>query len=273
MTLILSALLSVLAGLAIGAMPFVNEHLHWNFWVVIPFSGLILGMAFGGLQFAVARLFQARIMAAGGVSLALVGALAYAATDAGIWLTSSIDRPGQAPIPLSDVVSLGDYMLARLSASSITTTRGGHALEMGQTATIVTYVVDELGALLGCGATLLVLASSAAYCAPCSRYRKRHLTLEREFPAGGSSDTIWQTLTQLAGSSANYTQLVARLQALPPLPAVTSRKLVAREFACPKCGQAALDIAVMRRERNEWSSEGSNLKVDALSGQGPGLRA
>jgi hypothetical protein len=273
MKLVVSALLSVLVGVGIGAIPFVNEHLHWNFWLVVPFSGLILGMGFGGLQFGAARLLHARITGKAGAVLALVGALAYGATDAGIWLSTSVDGPGGAQIPLSEIMPLSDYMAARLSASSITSHRGGKGLEMGQTATIVTYVVDELGAFVGCGATLLALASSAAYCVACSRYRKSHLELEREFPAGGSSDTVWQSFAQLAASSANYLQLAERLQALPPSPRVTSRKLVAHESACPKCGQAALSISVMRREKNEWTSDGDTLKVDAAPGQGPRLHA
>src|SRR4051812_32183486 len=101
MRLVVSALVSVLVGLGIGAIPFVNEHLHWNFWVVIPLSGLVLGIGFGALQFLIARVLQARITVAAGSVLALVGALAYAATDAGIWLTTSVDAPGGvATVPL-----------------------------------------------------------------------------------------------------------------------------------------------------------------------------
>lgn len=273
MRLVVSALMSVLLGLGLGATPFLSEHLHWNFWLVVPVSGLILGMAFGGLQFVVARALQARITPGAGAALALVGALAYASTDVGIWFTSSVEGPRGETVALREVLPLSDYMAARLSASSITSHRHGGALEMGQTATVVSYLADELGALLGCGGALIALASSAAYCVSCSRYRKTHLKLERDFPAGGSADTTWQALTQLAASSANYAQLSDRVQALPPAPHVTSRKLVAHESACPKCGQAALDISVTRKERNEWSTEGDSLKIDALPGQGPRLHA
>lgn len=273
MRLVISALVSVLLGLGLGATPFVSEHLHWNFWLVVPMSGLVLGAAFGGLQFLVARVLQARITPAAGALLALVGALAYASTDVGIWLTSSVEGPAGEAVRLRDFLPLSDYMAARLSSSSITTQHAqGRSLEMGQTATVVSYVADELGALLGCAGALLALASSAAYCASCSRYRKTHLKLERDFPAGGSSHTTWQAFTQLAVSSASYAQLADQLQALPPAPSVTSRKLVAHESACPICGQAALDISVMRKERNEWTTEGESLKVDALPSQGPRLR-
>ena len=273
MRLVVSALVSVLVGLGIGAIPFVNEHLHWNFWVVIPFSGLVLGLGFGALQFLIARALHARITVAAGSVLAVVGALSYAATDAGIWLTTSVDAPGGVTVPLREVVPFGDYMAARLSASSISTRHSGKDIEVGQTATIVTYVVDELGALLGCGLALLAMASSAAYCVPCSRYRKTHLKLEREFPAGGGSDTTWQSFSQLAVSSANYLQLTDRVQALPPTLPVANRKLVAHESACPKCGQAALELSVMSQVQKDWSTEGESLKVDALPGQGPRLRA
>jgi hypothetical protein len=73
-------------------------------------------------------------------------------------------------------------------------------------------------------------------------------------------------------SSANYLQLTDRVQALPPTLPVANRKLVAHESACPKCGQAALELSVMSQVQKDWSTEGESLKVDALPGQGPRLR-
>jgi hypothetical protein len=130
--LIVPALIALILGAGLGAIPFVNEHLHWNWFVIVPISGLVLGAAFGWVQFQVARLLHARVGVVGGLLLTVCGALAYGATDVGIWATTSVSAEG-TQIALRDVVSLPEFLAERLSHSSISAR--GKSVEVGSTAT------------------------------------------------------------------------------------------------------------------------------------------
>jgi hypothetical protein len=267
--LIVSALVSLLAGVLLGAIPFVNRHLHWNFFVIVPVSGLLLGACFGWLQYQTARLLHARIGTLGGIFLTLVGAVSYLATDAGIWATTSVETDAGKNVPLREVASLAEFIGARLSHSSISTR--GRTVEVGSTVTILTFVVDELGALLGTAALLFGLASSAAYCQRCSRYRKTLLKVEREYPLDeAQSNAHWQGFEQLAKAQ-QYDELAARVQAMPQLTIASRRKLEAQESACPKCGQTAIALSVSRQEKDGWSSDGRSLNAESALGTGARL--
>jgi hypothetical protein len=269
MKLVISALVSLLSGLLLGAIPFVNRHLHWNFFVIIPVSGLILGGCFGWLQYQTARLLHARIGALGGVFLTLVGGVAYLATDAGIWATTSVRTDAGQSVPLREVASLGEFIGARLSHSSIS--RRGRTVEVGSTVTIITFGVDMLGALLGTAALVFGMASSAAYCQRCSRYRKDLLTVEREYPLDeAESDAKWQTFQQLADAK-HYDELAAKVQAMPLLTIASRRKLEAQESACPKCGQTAIALSISRQDKDGWSGDGRNLNAESAVGAGARL--
>ncbi len=52
---------AVLIGLGLGAIPTLNEYLHWNIWFIVPVSGLIFGGAVGWLQFRGAYLAGAPV--------------------------------------------------------------------------------------------------------------------------------------------------------------------------------------------------------------------
>jgi hypothetical protein len=267
--LIVSALVSALAGALLGTIPVVNQHLHWNFFVIIPVSGVILGACFGFLQYRVARLLHARIGALAGAALALVGAVSYAATDFGTWATASVETSDGQTVALREVATFGDFMHERLSHSSIS--RRSRTVEVGSTATMVSFGVDLLGALLGTAAIVFGLAADAAYCQRCSRYRKDLQKLEREFPLDEAhAQSHWQELEQLAKAQ-QYAELAAKLQALPPLTVASRRKIEAQESACPKCGQPALALSTLRHEKEDWTSEGQSLTAESALGETPRL--
>jgi hypothetical protein len=267
--IIVSALVSIVAGVVLGTIPFVNHYLHWNMWVIIPISGLILGAGFGWLQFQIAKVLSSPIGVGAGIFLTLVGGLSYLATDAGIWLTTSVEVDKGQTVALRDAVSFGEYEAMRFQHSSISTR--GRKVEMGTTGTIITFVVDELGAMAGAAALLFGLASSASYCRRCSRYRKTHLTIERAFPLEGpEADGLWQALTQLAAGP-NYPQIAAQLQGLPQLNIATRRKVEVAEAVCPKCGQGELQVNVMRHEKDSWTTEGLSIKSESGPNEAPRL--
>lgn len=268
MKLIVPALLALVLGAVLGAIPFINEYLHWNIYVIIPVSGLIFGAAFGWLQFQIAKLLHARVALLGGVFLTLSSALAFAATDAGIWATTTVNVDGQQ-IALRDAVSFPEYMSERLTHSSLSTR--GKSVEVGSTATLLSYGADLLGALLGAAGAVFGLSSGAAYCARCSRYRKDLRAVEREYPLDDArADSYWTGFQQLAGSH-QYAALAAQVQGLPPLTVASRRKIGAQESACPKCSQPALALTLYRYEKDDWVSDGRDLTAEAQHNEAPQL--
>ncbi len=263
MKLIVAAIVSLVAGVALGAIPYVNGYLHLNLWVVVPIGGLVLGAVFGGIQFATARVLHARIGAMGGLFLMVVGALAYVATDAGVWLTDSFETEAGQSVAVRDVVSLPDFLAERLTHSSIRAR--GRTLNLGKTATIVSFVVDELGALLGTAAIVFGVGMMASYCARCSRYRKHLVKVDRDYPVDEARAAgYWQSLKGLADAG-HYAHLAAQVQALPRLSANSRRKLEAQESACPKCGQVSLEIGLYRATKDGWSGSGERLVSEGNS--------
>ncbi len=268
MKLIIPALIALVLGVVLGAIPFINQHLHWNFFVIVPISGLILGACFGWIQFQVARLLHARIGVVGGAFLTLCSAVAYEATDVGIWATSSVTVEG-GEIALRDSVTLPEFLGARLSHSSISAR--GKSLEVGSTATLLSFGVDMLGALLGGAAMVFGMSSGAAYCERCSRYRKDLNKVEREYPLDEArAESFWQGYQQLAAAR-QYAQLAAHVQGLPAITVASRRKLEAQESACPKCKQAALALSVHRFEKDDWTTDGRELSVEAQHNEAPQL--
>ena len=267
MKLIISAVLALVAGVLIGSIPLVNEHLHWNFYLIVPVSGFFLGMVFGLLQYQVARLVHARISLLGGVILTVICAASYIATDVGVWASSSIKPDGRNKVPLRDTIQLKKFLAERVSHSSIS--RGSRSVELGDTATLVTFVVDLIGSMVGGAAILFGLSSDASYCQRCSRYRKDLRQIEREFPMDeAQAASHWQAFEQLAAGQ-HYAQLAAQVQALPGLNVASRRKLEAQESRCPKCGQTALQLSVLHYDKEgDWATEGRQLQAEAAHDEG-----
>ncbi|MGC4093335.1 MAG: hypothetical protein QM756_36675 [Polyangiaceae bacterium] len=273
MKLIISALVALLAGVLLGAIPFVNQYLHWNLYIIIPISGVILGAAFGWLEFMVAKLLHARIGVVGGLFLTLVGAVAYVATDVGIWATTSVEVQGGQSVALRDAVSLPEFMGERLTHSSIS--RRGKSVEVGKTMTIISFVVDLLGACAGAGLLVFALSSDAPYCERCSRYRKGGATVEREYPLDeAQAENYWRWFDQLKQAQ-RYAELAAGIQAMPGLNVASRRKIAASESSCPKCGQAAMALSVLHPDKEgDWTTEsGRSMEVLAAANEGPRLIA
>ncbi len=45
--LIPTIIITLFLGVGLGYIPVINQHLHWNFWFIIPVSGLIFGLVIG----------------------------------------------------------------------------------------------------------------------------------------------------------------------------------------------------------------------------------
>lgn len=267
-----ASIVAIVAGVAIGATPVVNEHLHWNFWLVIPISGAVLGAALGWGQFQIARASGARVGKAVAAGLALATALGYLGTDLGTYGTMTVELEGGegfegGTYPLRDLIGFDDYMRARLSSSSIDLRpgRSDSTVELGATAATASFGADLLGAWLGAFLMLIGSAAGAPYCDRCRKYKKRVAKMEIAL----HEDTAVETLEQLQQSAQSelYEPFVSLLNetAKQPAPPQVVLKLVTDERVCPGCNEATLIARVMRAEGNEWK-EALELRVSSTPG-------
>jgi hypothetical protein len=258
----LGIVLALAAGVGIGAIPVVNENLHWNIWFVIPISGAILGAAFGWTQFQLARATSAAVRVAPAAILALAATIGYLGTDVGTYLTMQIavaDSPDPEvaniqEVPLRTVLSFPDYMRLKLASSSINMRPGSSnstTVDLGQTAAIASFGVDLLGCFLGALLTLRAMALGTPYCDRCNRYKKRIAGME--IPLG--EETAVEKLEELHDlvRQGEYASVVSYVNELAKAESEASNlKAVTDERVCPGCNEATFTTSVLQRQGNNW---------------------
>ena len=266
----------ILAGVVIGAIPILNENLHWNLWFIVPISGAILGAGLGWIQFQIARASGVRVGRMAAVALALAAAVGYLGTDLGTYWTATVELEQDGDFAAGDyrlreLISFADYMRARVSTSAIDLRLGRSegTLELGTAAAAVSLGVDVLGAWLGSLLVLLGAARSAPYCDRCQQYKKRVGRSELPLEEATALETLDQLQQQV--ESGSYESVVSFLNALAKRepPAQQSLKLSADERVCPGCNEATLTCRVLRLHGSEWKQV---TELRAASGPGDTAR-
>lgn len=256
---VVGAVVAVVGGFGIGCIPFVQEHLHWNIWFIVPVSGLVLGMLLGLVQFFVCFLLGTRVSPAIAGVFSACALLAYLATELGTYETLRIDASEIEGAPdgeyrLSSLVSFQDYLSARLGSQTLVAHQVGSSLEVGETGAKVNFVLDLLGAALGAFGAVLVLIDKYTYCAACGVYEKRS-RLYRIRPAGDDA-TIAEVMRTIAEISASrdHQRLVRHLAQLEQVHQANGGhvQIDADERACPRCSGATVLGRVMRRDGSDW---------------------
>lgn len=263
--------LAVAAGIGIGAIPFVNENLHWNVWFVIPISGLLLGMGLGFGQFQVARASGARVGVVAAGVLALATSIGYLGTDLGTYWTMTValeqsDDFEAGEYRVRDLMGFEGYMRARLESASIELRPGRSSsptLELGSTAALTSFFVDALGAWVGAFLALFGSSLRAPYCLRCQRYKrsvgKSELLLDDE-----TAMEDLESLQELA-ERGDYEAVVSLLNewAKRPPPTAAALKLATDERVCSGCNEATLHCSVVRRQDGE---EVGAMSIDSAAG-------
>lgn len=252
-------LIGVLLGIGLGFVPFVNEHLHWNVWFILPISGLLFGVLAAYLQFLGSYALRQQIKGLGLLWLSVGALFGFAATDYGVYLSTTIAITEMEGIPdgeyrLVELISFWDYMKLRLGSSSLSSTYGGGDFELGRMGTTLSYVVDLLGAWLGAWGTLIYLAGRYPYCERCSIYKKR----ERKYRVLFKFDErlveeVFGRLQELI-RGAIYPDLVKYCQELAQKHNDRNGNInitVDQRF-CPRCREATLLGSVSRLAGSEW---------------------
>ena len=271
--LLVASLAAVGAGIAIGATPVVNEHLHWNFLFFIPISGLAIGMAFGWGQFQIARASGARVGGVAAALLALATAAGYLGTDFGTYWAATVhveesEAFEAGEYPLRHFVGFQDYMRMRLQSSAVDLRPGSSqetTVEMGATATTASFAVDLLGAWLGSLGALITCAWGAPYCRRCQRYKKR--VARGELPLTEESGVESMEQVEATFGSNDYEAVVSLLNemAKAPAPPEVRFKLATDERVCAGCNEATLTCRFLHRKGNEWN-EGARFEVTSSPG-------
>jgi hypothetical protein len=277
---IFASFLIIVAGIVMGTVPIIKDNLHWNFFFVIPISGLILGAAFGWTQFQISRLSGARVGGMAAVILALTCTVGYLATDLGqYWSMAAIVETGegvgegvevaQEIVPLSELMTFQEFLRSKLETSSIDMRPGSSmdaTVEVGSTAATVSFFADLLGSWLGALGALILGAEGAPYCRRCRRYKKGVAT--NEVPL--DDETAVETVDRLQDSvqSGGYEAVVSLLNevAKRPRPAEANIKISTDERVCPSCNEATMVCRVMRLEGVDGWNEALSLEVTSNTG-------
>jgi len=268
------ALLSVGIGFAIGATPFVQEHLHWNLWFVIPISGLLFGAGLAWLQFMSSYALGNHVNKKTATVFCVSAVVAYFATEIGTYLTLSVPISGVEGVPdgdykISSFWSFYDYMSYRLGSSTISSMKGHGSFEMGAAGTSVSFVVDLLGAAIGAFGTFLTLIPLYPFCARCACYKKRHHLYKIQPKAGEA--TLGSVLTSIAEvcQKQDHRGLVKLLASLERdhQDKKSHIQISADERFCPKCREATVVGKVLKQQGNDWK-ELSELAFGTTSGVG-----
>jgi hypothetical protein len=269
----MAAAAALALGVGVGMIPFVNQHLHWSIWLVVPVSGLILGAGLGWVQFQLLRLTDARLTARGVLVVAVAATAGYVATDVGVYLTLSVADATGRVIPLREAVGFGEYMSFRLSGTTVSRVGGAGSFDMGRAGTTITFLVDLVGAFVGAAGAALSVADGSPYCDRCRRYQAAGTKAERCLGTDlAEANLQWGGLHAIAAAG-DYDGLAGAVLGLPPVDSASVAKITVTEFVCPGCRQGTVLGTVRRREENDaWGPvNGLTLRVPSGEGQAPRL--
>lgn len=249
--------LGVVAGVALGAVPVVNEHLHWVLWYVVPITAIVFGVAVGWAQFRVAYLLNVRVARAAILALVFACTVGYVGTDFGIYLTTSVPVEGVEGVDDGDyalrgIMSFQEYMGSRLESTTMSSLKHPEdTTDYGSTGTKVLYFIDVLGAFLGSLGILLLMAGESTFCERCGTYRRSVAKLDIPLAGGDSEiEAAVERLHSLA-NEARYSDVAAHLKTLST-DKTSPIKVVAEERQCRDCGDLSLIAKVERVEGNQW---------------------
>ncbi len=256
-----AAFVTLVLGVGLGCIPFVKEHLHWNLWFIIPVSGLALGMAFGAIQFGIIFVLNQKTSGMVVTLLAIAGAISYAGTDFGYYVSTTVPVEGVEGVPdgdyaLSDMMSFGDYMRFRLGSSTIQSRHSSSddGVEIGAAGTTISYVVDLLGAFVATLGTLFTIATDRPYCDPCGAYKKKIGSTKVKFAANHTLvGEIFHNIAQCTEAN-DGPQLLNYLKELKQKYGGSSgsMKIELDLRRCPYCSQWTAVGKVFRKGGNSW---------------------
>lgn len=259
-------LMAIAFGFILGYIPVLNEHLHWNLWYVVPISGLLFGIAAGGMQFAACYKMNQPVSRFLLIYLSFAAAIGYLSVDYGIYRSIRIDvkdaeNMEDGTYALSDLISFWQYTRMNLGNSSVKTRYGTDSIEFGTVGTTVSYIADMLGALLGAGGTLVVCRQTHPFCAKCQKYKKRerYYDLMLKFEQTLADEILSGIHAQM--KEGTYLHIVAHLQDLAGKHADKKGdlRIAVDQRCCPVCYEATFLGSVHRKKGNDWN-EVSELK-------------
>lgn len=252
--IIAAILLPVAIGFGIGCIPFVQNHLHWNLWYVIPISGLIFGLAIGSVQFLGCYFFQARVSFEMIVVFCLTSPLGFFSTEVGTYLTVTVPVRGAGGIPdgnyrISAVQSFFDYMSNRLGSTTINLKNYAplgskskpDSFEIGAAGTTISFLVDLLGASIGALIAVVGFMMKYPFCVRCNCYKKRRHHYQISVPPDEGGVAAINEIAEMCRKQ-NHDGLVSLLASLKNehRGKKSHIQVTADERFCAKCGEATV---------------------------------
>ena len=143
---IVIACIGACLGFGLGSIPVLNENLHWNFFIIIPVSGLILGAMTAYLMYKLGKLVQLKFSVIVIVILTVGAVIGMYLVDYGIF------RTGVDGLVIKDLMSFSQYLEVM-------------RLEMG-----FSYYANLIGAGLGAFFTLFGMQDDELFCDDCNKH-------------------------------------------------------------------------------------------------------
>ncbi|HIA18048.1 MAG TPA: hypothetical protein EYN03_01480 [Planctomycetes bacterium] len=263
---VIASLVGLGLGIGVGSVPVLQDHLHWNIWVFVPISGLVLGMLFGWVQFTCSSLLNLRVSTRIAFAFGLVSALAYLGTDLGqyLTLTVAVSEPtevlsGQTPI--RQLISFPEYLRLEYGSRFIKTGTFGNedvGYQLGQVGTTVTIVVDFLACFLVAFATALVMDDTFPWCQACNRYQCKTTSTKILFADEDRLYDVLDKTTELLLEQSDhvkvnaYLDLVAAEQYLVK-PGDATQILSVTNYACNQCDNKTMVGKVLVKTGKNFS--------------------
>jgi len=243
-------LISVGLGFVLGCIPFVQNWLHWNFWFVIPISGLVYGLIVGYSSFKLLHILNCR--ASGAVILILVisAAAGFAAIDLGRYLTYVVDGRNGQVVRIAAVMSFFEFLGPQFK-------NFWHSLS---------YVVDLLGAMAAAFGAILVGADDNPYCARCNRYKSKETEFEVLLDGEEIANKLFAEITVLIedGDYPAFRDFCVALQEQGN-PAAGVVKVTFDERKCAACeARTMFGVFEFVDDEGDWS-ENSDFKFTMTS--------
>ncbi len=256
---ILVGLLSIVAGVIVGATPFLRDFVHLYAWATIPVSGLIFGGFTGLLQFL--GCYQLGITGSKlkAVFFGVCAVLAFVGADVGEYASIKVPVHGNARIPdgeykLSSLISLREFVEYRFAANKRHTDKfGSVTFSVSAAENRIGYAVEVLE--VAAVSTLVLFGSWATFrvCVPCGVYLRRRRSWKIHHNEGAQAEGALGRIHE-AMSQRNRQAVVDVLERERTRLSLKARRyqIDVEERCCTRCNASLIRGKVTRLEGNKW---------------------
>lgn len=271
MLTIIIGLLSIVAGVLVGATPSLRDFVHVYAWATIPLTGLLFGVPIGLLQFLGCFQFGVTGSKLRAALLGLCAVLAFVGADIGTYATVKVPVKAVAGIPdgeykLSSLISLREFIGRRFD------THKRHSKDFGNFTVSaaehrISYAIEVVEVALLSTLTLLGSWSKFRICAPCGVYLRRRRSWKIQHEESAQAEGALSRINEALGQRSRQALIDVLERELTRQSFKAKRyQIHVEERGCPRCSANLIHGKVIRLEGNKWI-EVPECSFEASEGQ------